>query len=218
MMTISCFVTRTLVLLGLALSLLGQQAAASSDMCFGASLRFRHDQQKRQLQESPVELAEAWLEADPNLDTYSEERRAQRLALAIFYYATDGDNWIQNTGWLSYDTNECEWYSRADPVCDEEGRYLALHLNANGLSGTIPPEIGSLSVLTLIEISRNNLNGEIPPTIGSVESIEYLNLASNDLTGSIPIELTNLADMNRFGLSNNQLTGVLPTGVGLLTR
>ena len=37
------------------------------------------------------------------------ERLLQRFVLSIFYYATDGDNWDVNTGWLTA-VPECTWY------------------------------------------------------------------------------------------------------------
>lgn len=85
---------------------------------------------------SPLGLAAKWQDADPFLATYTEERRVQRLVLALLYYSTNGRYWRNNQGWLSYgDKHECEWYSKSPPdrVCDESGVYTALHLNANGM-------------------------------------------------------------------------------------
>jgi len=39
----------------------------------------------------------------------SPEVSTQRYALATFYYATEGDTWIDNNGWLS-GSNECSWF------------------------------------------------------------------------------------------------------------
>ena len=46
---------------------------------------------------------------DPLLESYPEWRIQQRFALATFYYATHGDHWYNNTGWLEYfnETNQC---------------------------------------------------------------------------------------------------------------
>ena len=70
-----------------------------------------------------LELAKEWQQADPRYLTYSNERNQQRLALATFYFSTGGDLWTENTGWLSYDIAECEWfsYSPLDQVCNDEG-------------------------------------------------------------------------------------------------
>jgi len=54
----------------------------------------------------PGAMAALWQERDPKVSSYTEERNKQRLALATFYYATRGDNWLVNTGWLSYDIDE----------------------------------------------------------------------------------------------------------------
>lgn len=61
---------------------------------------------------SPELKAQAWPEADPNYDEYSQERKDQRLALATFFYATGGEtSWKNTTDWLSYDVDECDWYA-----------------------------------------------------------------------------------------------------------
>ena len=63
----------------------------------------------------PEEIALDWFNNDPNLASFSQERKAQRLALAHFFYATGGENWSNNSGWLSYGTNECDWFSKIVP-------------------------------------------------------------------------------------------------------
>jgi len=52
--------------------------------------------------------AEAWFDNDRQRYTYEDEKRDQRLALATFYYSTGGDNWENNTNWLSYDVDEVQ--------------------------------------------------------------------------------------------------------------
>jgi len=54
----------------------------------------------------PGSMATLWQEGDPKLGFYTKERKEQRLALATVYYATRGDDWTVNTGWLSYEIDE----------------------------------------------------------------------------------------------------------------
>ena len=48
---------------------------------------------------------------DPaNIDPCTEEDRLiQRYILTVLYFATDGDDWENNDGWL-IDANECNWF------------------------------------------------------------------------------------------------------------
>lgn len=55
---------------------------------------------------TPQNNALLWLSNNINLDTYSDEKRIQRYALATFFYSTNGDNWKRNTGWITDGTIE----------------------------------------------------------------------------------------------------------------
>jgi len=178
----------------------------------------KEQQQRSRHLQNAEELAIAWQTNDPNFADYSDELQIQRYTLALFYYATGGDNWENNTDWLDYEVPECEWFSKADPVCDENGIYLALHLDDNGLVGELPPELSLLSKLEMLELSINAIAGEIPTTLGGLSNLDYLNLGDNQLSGILPSELTNLVQLRRFALSINNLVGEIPTQIGLLTK
>lgn len=62
---------------------------------------------------SPQQLAYVWMINDPSLAEYAEWRIVQRYALAVFYYATGGeDSWTFTDRWLSYDAHECRWFNK----------------------------------------------------------------------------------------------------------
>jgi len=71
-----------------------------------------------------------------------------------------------------------------------------LNLYNQGLTGSIPPEIGSLTNLTGLELSENRLTGEIPPELGNLTNLTYLWLSGNQLTGEIPQEVCGLIENN----------------------
>ena len=124
-------------------------------------------------------------------------------ALVALYEATDGDNWTNNTHWLS-DRPLGEWHG---VTTDADGRVTWLALGGNQLSGSIPPELGNLANLTWLALYGNQLSGSIPPELGNLTNLTDLNLYGNQLSGSIPPELGNLTNLTGLRLGGNQLSG-----------
>jgi Leucine-rich repeat (LRR) protein len=85
-----------------------------------------------------------------------------------------------------------------------------LNLGGNGLTGSIPPEIGNLTNLTSLRLNDNQLTGEIPPEIGNLTNLNSLYLDNNQLSGIIPDEICNQGDSSP-SLSNNQLCPPYPS-------
>ena len=53
-------------------------------------------------------------------------------------------------------------------------RLLALYLNGNQLTGSIPPELGDLASLTRLYLHNNQLTEPIPPELGNLASLRGL--------------------------------------------
>ena len=134
---------------------------------------------------------------------------SDRDILVLLYEATDGPNWAYNENWLT-DAPLGEWHG---VDVNEEGAVIGLILTENGLTGTIPPEIGKLSNLTHLELWTNSLSGPIPPALGILSSLRVLELDFNELT-SIPPELGNLTHLEHLSLQVNDLTGSIPPELG----
>jgi hypothetical protein len=79
-----------------------------------------------------------------NIETLSNETIIQKYALATLYYSANGDSWYMNTLWLDSD-DECNgWWGVS---CTNTGAVSQLALYSNNLEGTVPPEIGLLTLL-----------------------------------------------------------------------
>ena len=143
-----------------------------------------------------------------------------RAALVALYEATDGQNWVNSENWLT-DAPLGDWYG---VDTDGSGRVVRLDLSGtregripHGLTGPIPPELGKLSNLTILDLDINDLTGPIPPELGKLSNLTILDLDINDLTGPIPPELGNLSNLGYLKLSGNSLTGPIPAELGGLS-
>ena len=172
-----------------------------------------------------------------------------RAVLAALHAATDGRNWADDENWLDdgplgawrgvetdafgrvahldlggrRDGETGEWVSHGlrGPIPPELGSLsglTSLNLRANGLTGPIPPELGNLSGLEELWLDGNALTGPIPPELGRLARLRDLTLRGNAVTGPIPPELGNLADLEGLWLDGNRLEGSIPPELGSLAR
>ncbi len=149
---------------------------------------------------------------------------SDRATLEAFYRATNGPNWVNSENWLT-DAPLDDWYG---VDTDGEGRVIGLVLEgtsdsenatrtSHGLTGSVPPELGRLTHLTVLSLERNQLTGPIPPELGDLIRLESLNLHGNALTGPVPPELGSLSRLTSLLLSANKLTGPIPPELGRLS-
>ena len=146
-----------------------------------------------------------------------EEIAKEREILIKFYYATNGDQWENNTNWCS-DKPVGEWYG-------VETHYDGLvykmrfvyndpaNFNGNNLSGHLIPELGDLSELSFLEIQFSQLSGNIPEELGKLKHLYHLNLSYNQLSGEIPNSIWQMPSLKRIELQYNQLSGELPQNI-----
>ena len=131
--------------------------------------------------------------------------------------------YLSDMGWEGYqDTSECEEPSLCDGLTEVElwgeyydiGSTTFLDLSHQGLTGSIPPEIGCLTNLEFLDLGSNTqLSGEIPSEIGNLTNLTYLDLHNTQLTGEIPESICDLTlDFNSdlFQIQNNQLCPPYP--------
>mmetsp|Transcript_33273 Transcript_33273/g.98980 ORF Transcript_33273/g.98980 Transcript_33273/m.98980 type:complete len:2132 (-) Transcript_33273:222-6617(-) len=65
-----------------------------------------------------------------------------------------------------------------------------LVLDLNGITGELPPAIGSLVKLRYFSARDNEMTGPLPPALGDLRKIRYLILRGNGFTGPIPQDLS----------------------------
>ena len=166
------------------------------------------------------ETFQAWLSGIANVRGSScapEDSPEDRKVLVQLYNALDGENWRNNTNWLT-ERPIREWHG---VTSDASGRVTGLLLESNELVGEIPKELGSLSNLKRLEFGNNQLTGEIPRELGNLSALEALQLGSSPATGGlsgrIPKELGSLSKLEALNLRFNQLTGEVPAELGNLT-
>ena len=99
-----------------------------------------------------------------------------RAALAALYDSTGGDGWFNTWGWKT-DAPLGRWHG---VTTDPEGRVTGIDLSGpfgNGLTGSIPEEIGGLSELARLDLSHNDLTGNLPARITVLPKLTDLQLS-----------------------------------------
>ena len=142
--------------------------------------------------------------------------------LPALYEALDGDNWINNEGWLDPDVHWCDWYG---VTCGDEYwpgyfEFELLDLSGNGLSGELGAEVLDYfeRELTLprfvLDLSKNAISGPIS-ALPATPRVVLLN--DNQLEGELPVP--SWIDAETFGeawplevldLSGNGFSGSVP--------
>ena len=162
---------------------------------------------------SQLLLGMACLLVSPAMVAAQGSVETDRAALVALYDSTGGDNWRRNANWKS-DKPLGEWHGI---TIDENGRVESIEFYTNnGLTGSIPPEIGDLVHLKKISLAGNDLTGSIPSEIENLIDLEILNLRLNELTGPIPPWIVNLVNLKEIALDINDLSGHIPLGIGNL--
>jgi hypothetical protein len=156
-----------------------------------------------------------------------DPKLVQRFALAVIYFATNGDDWLQcsadgtdlcgfedpfvgDSRFLSAD-NECSW---AGITCDPDMCVTEIEFELNNLVGTIPTEIALLKELSVWGMERGGLQGKIPTEIGALTKLTFLDLDYNKLTGSLSSELLSLSSLTQLDINDNKMTGSID-GIGV---
>ncbi|KAK6925764.1 Leucine-rich repeat-containing N-terminal, plant-type [Dillenia turbinata] len=79
-------------------------------------------------------------------------------------------------------------------------------LRDNAFSTDIPPNIGSLSILSFLALGNNSFTGQIPPYLSKLSSLGTPRVENNLLTGEIPSWIFDIKSLKELFLGRNNLT------------
>lgn len=126
-------------------------------------------------------------------------------ALKAIYAATNGGAWTNKTWRIG--SNAVTSTGWPGVTFDEEGHVLAIDLQINNLTGTLPTEGMEMKSLRTLNLSGNSLSGDVAAFCKLLPALETLNLGYNlftELTGVLPAHITSLNLQNqreRYSLS-----------------
>jgi Leucine-rich repeat (LRR) protein len=195
-----------------------------------------------------------WLENDPRLQSYPDWKVVQRYSLACIYFATNTaynsrlndkfdknmkeiPSWKREERWLT-SNNECDWFG----VKCLDGIVNTISLPANGLSGSVPPEIKLLDLgLTYLDLSENKISSEgeglswmsaltmlthldfhqcnffhsgVPLYMASLSRLEYLDLSYTLLSGEIQGTIFSpMSNLTYLSMGGISFNGAIPTEI-----
>jgi hypothetical protein len=177
---------------------------------------------------TPQGLATTWIIQDDEWRGCPDDPKIiQRWTMAVFYFSTNGDDWTKcsaNTNAVDLcgseepfiakkrflsPVQECAWAG----VSCIDGSVTEVEYEDNNLAGTIPTEMGLLSMLTVWGMERGGLTGPIPTEIGKLSSLVFIDFDFNQLTGSLPSELFTLRNLTQLDINSNKFTGSID-GIG----
>ena len=82
---------------------------------------------------------------------------------------------------------------------------IGINLSHNGLSGSIPPGLGSLSNLESLSLDHSQLIGNIPASLGNLTHLDTLWLNNTNLDGALPQSLKNVPNLFEFVFHDTNL-------------
>ena len=141
---------------------------------------------------TPENQALRWLaDSDPMQlpVTVVLEELLERFLMANFYFATNGFKWKNSYNFLSAN-DVCDWNEGSNAegnfrgvLCKDDGKISLLDLTDNGLSGSIPGDIGLLTNAVQFIVKENEIEGTLPASFGIMREMEMVDLSNNKIHG-----------------------------------
>ncbi|XP_057812505.1 probable inactive leucine-rich repeat receptor-like protein kinase At3g03770 [Salvia miltiorrhiza] len=96
------------------------------------------------------------------------------------------------------------------------GNYWFPHLSQDFSAASLFSNIAQLPNLKVLSLVSLGLEGPLPPEIGGLVSLEILNVTSNMFHGSIPREMSFIRNLQTLILDHNRFEGEIPNWIGSL--
>jgi hypothetical protein len=137
--------------------------------------------------------------------------------LTALYTALGGGAWYSAANWFVGAPCDGPWHG----LTCAGSALTGIDLNANGLHGTIPTQVGLLTDLRYaLDLYGNSIVGVVPTQLGMLHQLWSVDVHRNQLSGTLPTQLGALARLSTFlyAHENGRLSGTLPSQLGELTR
>ncbi|MEQ8525985.1 T9SS type A sorting domain-containing protein [Gracilimonas sp.] len=144
------------------------------------------------------------------------------LALVAYYESTNGDQWIDNSGWLT----EAPVYSWVgiEEVANVAGdgepadwRVTVIDMPRNNMTvpGPLPADLEDLEFLEDFKADVNLHIGGLPPEIANLNRLQFLLVRTNLFTGEVDWNaFSQMESMQQFRIRQNYFSGPLPQTLG----
>lgn len=141
---------------------------------------------------------------------------ADSLALVAYYISTNGDDWIDNSGWLEEPVAFWVGVDEVEDVGGGEWRVTSIDMPRNNMTipGPFPPDLADMSYVTDWKSDVNLHTGGIE-VFAEMERLTNLLIRTNLLSGPIAWDVfANMPTMEEFRVRQNYFTGVMPAVLG----
>lgn len=174
---------------------------------------------------SPQSAALDWLVEEDVAELCPEDTNlVQRYVLAVLYYSTNGDDWIECSAPEAFDTTTIEsanegcnlTTTNATVLFPEDIRGTDAWLTPGseclwgGVSCYGPADSSLEGALSVIEFENNGLGGTFPEEMGFLTNLRFLALERASIVGTLPESIGNLKSLLLLDVDFNSLTGTLP--------
>ncbi|CAH9137914.1 unnamed protein product [Cuscuta epithymum] len=114
-------------------------------------------------------------------------------------------NWTATTsvcGWVGV---TCDYPRRQNSL-----RVVALNLADMDLAGVLPPQLGNLTFLSVLDLTHNRFGGHLPGGMANLRRLRVLDLGSNQFAGKIPSWFSLFPKLQVLSLAGNNFSGLVP--------
>ncbi len=144
------------------------------------------------------------------------------LALVAYYESTNGDQWIDNSGWLT-DAPVYSWVG-IEEVANVAGdgepadwRVTVIDMPRNNMTvpGPLPADLADLEFLEDFKADVNLHIGGLPPELATLDRLQFLLVRTNLFTGTVDWDVfSQMESMQQFRIRQNYFSGPLPQTLG----